>query len=271
MSLSRERLKSYAKLKQKKYRSLQKKFLVEGLRGIRDIVTEDEDGKLIDAVIHTADFSQHDLNEKLIITLRDRGVNVYEVTREDLQRMTETVTTQEVVAVVHQWGYKLDTVLHQMEPQLIVALDNIREPGNLGALIRTCDWFGVNALLLGKGTVEIWNPKVIRSAVGSMVHVPFVEDVDLPEMLPLLRSQGYFIGGTSVRGGVSISDAVPELPAVVIFGNEAEGISHDVLNTIDELLTIPKFGKAESLNVGVSAGVILSAIRFHSTNVSDGE
>ncbi len=271
MSLSRERLKAYAKLKQKKYRFLHKQFLVEGLHGIRDIVRADEDGKLIDAVIHTADFAKEEMNEKLIITLRHRGVKVYEVPKTDIERLSETVTNQEIVAVVHQWGFKLDTALHQMTPQLIVALDTVREPGNLGAIIRTCDWFGVNTLLLGKGTVEIWNPKVIRSAVGSIVHIPFVEDVDLPSTLPLLRSKGYFIGGTSVHGGVSIHDAVPELPAVIVFGNESDGISHEVLNTIDELLTIPKFGRAESLNVGVSAGVILSAIRLYASNDTEGK
>ncbi len=268
MTLSRERLKTYSKLKQKKYRSLYKQCIVEGIRGIRDIAAVDDEGKLIDAVLHTADFAESEMNEKLLITLRSRGVKVYEVPDEEINRISEMVTNQDIIAIVNQWSQTLDTILHQSTPQLIVATDNVREPGNLGALIRTSDWFGVDAFLLGKGSVEVWNPKVIRSAVGSMVHIPFVDEVDLAESLPVLRSLGYFIGGTSVRGGISIAEAVPSLPAVIIFGSEVDGISHEVLNTIDELLTIPKFGKAESLNVGVASGVILSAIRF---NVEDNQ
>ncbi len=264
MPLSRERLKTYAKLKQKKYRSLQKQCIVEGVRAIRDIVAADEDGYIIDAILHTPGFIHDEMHEKLVITVRERGAKVYEVGEKELERLTETVTNQDIIAIVNQWSTSIDTIVHQYAPRLIVAADSVREPGNLGALIRTCDWFGVDALLLGKGTVEVWNPKVLRAAVGSMVHLRFSEDVELEKELPLLRSQGYFIGGTSVHGGSSIADTIPAMPAVVVFGNEAEGLSHGVLNVIDELITIPKYGKAESLNVGVSAGVILSAIRFAS-------
>jgi len=266
MPLSRERLKLYAKLKQKKYRTLQKQCIIEGVRALRDIFASDEAGKLIDAVLYTPEFLTSDAHEKILITVRERGGKVYEVSPQDIERLTDTVTGQHVIGIVNQWSTTVDTIFHQSSPQLVVATDNIREPGNLGSLIRTCDWFGVDTLLLGAGTVDIWNPKVIRSTVGSMVHLPFVEDVDLEKELPILRSRGYFICGTSVHGGSSIEHVIPPMPVVILFGNEAEGISDEILNVIDDLITIPKYGKAESLNVGVSAGVILSAIRFHSAN-----
>lgn len=264
MSLSRERLKNYRKLKSKKYRTLYRQCLVEGVRAIRDIVVADESGKMIDAVLHPPGYAKNELGEKLFMIVRERGGKVYEVDPDDIRGLSDTVTSQNIIAVVNQWSTTIDTIVHQSAPRLIVATDAIREPGNLGALIRTCDWFGVDALLLGKETVDIWNPKVLRAAVGSMVHIPFVEDVDLRNELPALRSKGFFIAGTSVHGGTAITHMIPELPVVIIFGNEADGISDGVLNTIDELITIPKYGKAESLNVGIAAGVILSAIRFAS-------
>ncbi len=265
MPLSRDRLKLYTKLKQKKYRALQKQCIIEGVRALRDIIAADDEGKFIDAVLYTPDFLTTDVHEKLLITVRDRGGKVYEVSTQDIKRLTDTVTGQNVIGVVNQWSTTVDTIIHQSAPQLVVAADNIREPGNLGSLVRTCDWFGVDALLLGAGTVDIWNPKVLRTTVGSMVHVPFVEDVDLWRELPALRSRGYFICGTSIHGGSSIEHIIPPMPVVLIFGNEAEGISDRLLDIIDDLITIPKYGRAESLNVGVSAGVILSAIRFHSS------
>jgi RNA methyltransferase, TrmH family len=261
MPLSRERLKSYAKLKQKKYRSLRKQFLLEGMRAVRDIVADEERGNLIDAILYTPALLQDQLFEKMLIAARDRGTKTYEIPEKDLEKVGETVTGQGIVAVVNQWGSDLETVVRGSRKRLLVATDAIREPGNLGSIIRTCDWFGVDGLLFGAGTVEVWNSKVVRSAVGSMVHVPMVEDVDLASALPLLRSRGYRIVGTAVHGGRSIIDEPPGLPAVVIFGNEADGISDEVQRLLDDRITIPKYGRAESLNVGVAAGVILSRIR----------
>lgn len=267
MSLSRERLKFYSKLKQKKYRVMQKRFIVEGFRGVRDVILADREGALVEAVVHTSGFLDDEMNQKLLVTARDRGSRVYEVSPKEIGRLTETVTPQDVVAIVRMWSQPIDTILNRPEPLLVVASDNIREPGNLGALIRTCDWFAVDTLLLGRGSVEPWNPKVVRAAVGSMVHLPFIENVELATELPKLRSKGYSVVAASVRGGVSITESVPSLPTVIIFGNEAEGISEEVSGVIDQSITIPKCGNAESLNVGVAAGIILYSIRFR--NVKD--
>jgi RNA methyltransferase, TrmH family len=261
MPLSRERLKSYAKLKQKKYRSLQKQFLAEGMRAVRDIVADEEHGNLIDAILYTPALLKDQLFEKMLIAARERGAKTYELSEEELGRVSDTVTAQGVVGVVNQWGSDLETIVRGSRKRLLVAADAIREPGNLGSIIRTCDWFGVDGLLLGSGTVEVWNTKVVRSAVGSMVHVPMVEDVDLASALPLLRSRGYTIIGTTVHEGTSITGSRIGLPAVVVFGSEADGISPGVQDKLDERITIPRFGRAESLNVGVAAGVTLYHLR----------
>jgi RNA methyltransferase, TrmH family len=262
MSLSQSRLREYAKLKLKKYRTLRKQFIVEGVRGLTDVLDTPAAGRLIESVLYTSDFYTDNRHEILLRMIKDAGVQTYEVDTMTLDKLTGTVTNQNIIAIVNQWNTPIDAVLHRTEPQLIVAVDRVREPGNLGAIVRTCDWFGVDAILLGKDTVEIWNPKVVRSTVGSMVHVPFVEEVDLPVQFGTLKEAGYFIAGTDVRRGVSIADGAPVRPCVIILGSEAEGISPDILTVVDITVTIPGFGKAESLNVGVAAGVILSSIRF---------
>jgi RNA methyltransferase, TrmH family len=262
MPLSQSKIKEYAKLKQKKFRTLKKQFIVEGVRGITDLIASLSVEGWIESVLHTPDFVQNDRREKLIISLIESGAKNYEVDKKTLDKLAVTVTGQNIIAVVNQWSTPIEAVLHRTDPQLIVAVDRIREPGNLGALIRTCDWFGVDALLLGKDTVEIWNPKVVRSSVGSMTNVTFVEDVDLIVQLEKLKDAGYIIAGTDVRSGVSVAESPPEKPCVIVFGNEADGISLDIRDQVNTMITIPRFGKAESLNVGIAAGIILSVIRF---------
>jgi RNA methyltransferase, TrmH family len=263
MPLSRERLKTYAKLKQKKYRSLHKQCIIEGVRGIRDVLAADDSGVMIDAVLYTPAFLSDPMHERLLVAVREKGGKVYEVSAADIGRIGDTAENPGVLAVANQWSASTDELLNRGASGLAVAVDAVREPGNLGSLLRTCDWFGVDMVLLGTGTVEVWNPKVLRAAVGSMVHVPFAENVDLAQALPILNTRGYRILGTSGRGGTPVAEAAPAPPAAIVFGNEADGISGGVLGVVDEMITIPRYGRAESLNVGVSAGVILSAIRFN--------
>jgi RNA methyltransferase, TrmH family len=262
MLLSQSKFKEYSKLKQKKFRSLKRQFIVEGVRGITDLIASPDAEGLIESVLHTPEFGNNERREKLLVSLKDRGAKNYEVDKKTLDKLTETITGQDIIAVVNQWSTPMETVLRRTGPQLLVAVDRIHEPGNLGALVRTCDWFGVDAILLGKDSVEIWNPKVVRSSVGSMANVTFVEEVDLPVHLKTLKNTGYSITGTDVRAGVSVAESPPEKPCVIVFGSEADGISPDILREVDTMITIPRFGKAESLNVGIAAGIILSVIRF---------
>ena len=140
---------------------------------------------------------------------------------------------------------------------LLLGLDNIRDPGNLGTMIRTADAAGADGVLLSNGCVELFNLKVIRSTMGSVFHLPVIENLDFSEVIPDLKEDGFKIIVSEVHEGKDYTEVdYPEKTCIVI-GNEASGISKEILNLADERIKIPIFGKAESLNASVAAGILL--------------
>ena len=147
------------------------------------------------------------------------------------------------------------------EAVFIVALDEVGDPGNLGTILRTCDWFGVDAVLLSKGCVSLYNEKVVRSTSGSIFHLPIYEDVDLIKTLPELKNNGYTVIATGMDGELLTQTLLPN-KTVLVLGNEAHGVSDAVKKISDHQVSIPRFGNAESLNVGVACAVFLSQWRL---------
>ena len=146
---------------------------------------------------------------------------------------------------------------------LVVALDRVSDPGNVGTIIRTCDWFGADAVVLDRDTVEFTNPKLTRSTMGSMFHLPVYSDVDLPDIIAKAKKKGFTVYATTLAESKSIPTKFAG-KSIIILGSEAHGVRPELLRQADELLSIPKFGKAESLNVAISCGVILGSWRLSS-------
>ncbi len=150
---------------------------------------------------------------------------------------------------------------------IIVTLDSISDPGNLGAIIRTCDWFGVNSILISKESVDLYNPKVVQSTMGSLFHLPISNNIDLLESIHEAKNNGFKIIGTDVYGKNILSNKnvksnlVSGKKIMLIIGNEAHGISENIKKEIESFITIPKYGNAESLNAAVALGIILSGIK----------
>jgi TrmH family RNA methyltransferase len=137
---------------------------------------------------------------------------------------------------------------------LVLVLDRLQDPGNMGTIIRTADWFGIRHIYCSQDTVEVYNPKVVQSTMGSICRVA-VHYVELSSFLANIKGRRT-IYGTFINGK-SVYDLEPNLPAAVIIGNESQGISGDLLNQIDEKITIPRVNTgAESLNASVAAGII---------------
>jgi TrmH family RNA methyltransferase len=158
---------------------------------------------------------------------------------------------------------ELDAFLEKIggrEEGLIVAVDRISEPGNLGTIIRTCDWFGVDALLIGSGSVELTNPKVVRSTMGSLFHLPLFPNVDLSRTICDLKESGFTGYGATLEGNHSLCETRWKKKSLVVMGSEAWGIESSLLSEL-EGVQIPGYGQAESLNAGVATGIFLSAIR----------
>jgi len=247
---SAKKIKYYSSLRLKKYRTREKKFLAEGKRLVEELL---ESSLEVEAVFVTNDFSVK--HSDFIEKARQLSREFYEISTKELKKLSETENPQGIVAVgISPLEYKI------MPNGVVAALDDISEPGNLGTILRTCDWFGIENILLSPKTVEPFNPKVMRASMGAVFHLNIVQ-TDLTSELQKLKQEGFTIFATSLHGAnVFEMKAFPE-KSVLIFPNEAHGISETLSSVADEFLTIPKFGKIESLNVSAAAAIILSLIK----------
>ena len=141
----------------------------------------------------------------------------------------------------------------------IIILDKVSDPGNLGTIIRTADWFGVQNIILSEDSVDLYSPKVVRSTMGSIFHVKTIESTNIVQSIAGLKKKGYNIVALDIKGdSVANFESIPK--TAYIFGSESHGIRNTLLDLADKKITISGAGKAESLNVAVSAGILMSQL-----------
>jgi TrmH family RNA methyltransferase len=184
------------------------------------------------------------------------------VSPRELSEIADTVHAQGVLALVRTRDAGAEELIRAIPPPpLLVALDGIADPGNLGTIVRTCDWFGAGGILLGKTSVDIFNPKVIRSTMGGIFHLPVAPGVDLPAVLRTAKAGGYGIVVADPRGEAGEEGVTFPARTVLVFGSEAHGVSDDLSAIADTRVAIRRSGRGESLNVSVSCGILLAAYR----------
>ena len=231
-------------LSQRKGRAVQGRFLVEGEKMIREAMgcgLAIRDALLTEAHLGLAD------------ALEAAGARTFCVPEGLLAAVCDTKTPQGVCA-----SFDLPEPLPlEAAPDLIVALDGVQDPGNLGTIWRTADAAGFGALLCGGGCADALSPKVQRSAMGSGFRVPFMCAEDLPQALATLRRRGYTVVASDLRGADFYRRGEPGDRFVLVIGNEARGISDGVRASADMLLKLPMRGGAESLNAAVAAGILM--------------
>lgn len=255
--LTRQKIAEIKRLHQKKHRDAERKFIVEGWKNIEEAVTA---GWEIDTIVYDA---QKIENPKYLSALQRASRELFPAKSKELESISETVTSQGIIAVVPKPSEadRIETILHQHQ-MLIVVLDGITDPGNLGTIIRTCDWFGVNALVIGKNSVELYNPKVVRAAMGSLFHFPIIEETDLNNFLLTCRKEKISVYSTELTKSEDIRTVTFSQKTAIIIGSESHGVSAEVSSFADKKILIPHFGKAESLNAAMACGIILSRIRL---------
>jgi TrmH family RNA methyltransferase len=173
-----------------------------------------------------------------------------------LKQISGEEHSQGIIALVHQREGTFNANLIQ-SANLIIACDRVSDPGNLGTIIRNCDWFGVDMILLNQGCVSIYNEKVVRSTAGSIFHLNIFEDTNFCEMFLNLKSNSFKILAAALEGESINSEKVTN-KSVILLGSEAHGIDPQLLKQANKVLSIPRYGKAESLNVGVACGIFLA-------------
>lgn len=240
--LSKNQVKLIQKLHQKKYRNELNLFIVEGKKSINEFLQAGYTPQLLIATeAFTTSVSQH------LIT---------PVSKDELRKVSTLQNPDEGLAVFEQPKHK-----GILQEGVIVALDNVQDPGNLGTIIRLCDWFGVETLLCNTQTVDCYNPKVVQASMGSLTRVA-VHYLDLAAFLTTTALPVY----TMDLEGENLYTATFPKDCILILGNEANGISAEVRALSNEVITIPRFSKhqrTESLNVAMAGAIILSEVMGH--------
>lgn len=255
-------IKGVAKLTKKESRSETGLFLLEGPQGLKEALNRP---KLIEKIFATVSFEEK--YSELLTRARDSRVAVSIVSDAVLKELSDTTTPQGVVAVCQQFHVSLEEVVAN-KPKLIAFLAQIRDPGNAGTVLRAADAAGADAVVFSKGSVDIYNPKVVRSTTGSLFHLPFVIEVDISDSLGLFKAAGLRVLAADVSGDSlsSVSQSDLAEPTVWLFGNEAWGLEPEVAGLADRLVQVPIFGAAESLNLATAASVCLYASAFAQNN-----
>jgi len=238
--LSKSQIKLIKSLSQKKFRNKHQLFVVEGIKGIQEFLNSD-----FELVSLYTTNSEFDVPDKFVHTIDEKELN----------KISFLKTPQKALAVFK--------ILENKRPEindLTLILDGVRDPGNLGTIIRLCDWFGIENLICSLDTVDCYNPKVVQASMGSLARVKVFyralenflnENPEIP------------VFGTLLDGKNIYSEKLPQ-KAFIVMGNEANGISEEIKNRISQKITIPQFGKrreTESLNVATATSIILSEFR----------
>lgn len=248
MALTKNELKYYSSLLQKKYRKQEKKFIIEGKRLVEEALKSRYHCEII---IFTEEFRS--LNEDMLKLLKISGERVEVIKSSVFNKLSDTQHPQGIAAVF-DFCVKFPEI---KEESIVVALENISDPGNLGTILRNCDWFGVKSVILNSGCADVYNPKVLRASMGGIFNVKIFEEENFYDRLKSLKEKGYIVVCADMDGE-DLFEFITEGNSIITMCNEANGPTNDLLMIVDEKITIPKFGKVESLNVASASAVILS-------------
>ncbi|MDB2462527.1 RNA methyltransferase [Algibacter sp.] len=236
--LSKSQIKLITSLKQKKYRQKHGFFVVEGVKTITELLHSNLE---LYKLYTTTSFN---------FNAKDEVV----VSEQELKRISFLTTPNAALAI-----FKIPKPESINASGLIVALDAVRDPGNLGTIIRLCDWFGIKELVCSKETVDCFNPKVVQATMGSITRV----NINYVDLVPFLKTSNLPVYGAFMDGENVYKSKLPQ-NGILVMGNEANGVSIEVEGIITEKISIPRFGTlqaTESLNVATATAILLSEFR----------
>lgn len=254
-------IKHCKKLAVKKYREENRQFMIEGVRFVEEALMADIH---IVYCLYSKTLSGHRV-EVLLKSLNDRKIDVYTIEDGLMENICETSTPQGIVAVVEKKDCNMSEIINNSS--FIIAIDRIQDPGNLGTIIRTAHAAGADGIILSEGTVDLFSPKVLRSTMGSIFHIPVVCNSDIVEDLDKLKNEGFCIYAASLNSSAPYYQEDYRNKTVIVIGNEANGIDSSIMIHTDRLIKIPMPGKAESLNVAVAAGILMFEIVKHRRDI----
>ena len=232
-SINNEFVKETAKLKEKKYRDITNTFLIEG----EHLVKEARKNNLIKSIIVLEDYVYETDLEKIVVT------------KEVMKKLSDNPSIPRIMAIVEK--KESDKIGNK-----VIILDRLQDPGNLGTIIRSAVAFGFDTLILSDDTVDLYNPKVIRSTQGMLFNLN-IKRSNVINVINFLKEKNYLILGTKVTGGTCVKDYCVNKKFALVIGNEGQGISSEVLDLCEDYLYINMNKKCESLNAGVAASILM--------------
>lgn len=247
--LTKNQLKYYSSLLTKKQRHEEKKFLVEGPKLILEAL---ESGYRCATVFALNEIENDDFMNRI----QKHKMEIEFIKPQEFEKLCDTKNPQGVVGV---FNFKHHSTRDYTNQKFVVALENISDPGNMGTILRNCDWFGVKNILLNRNCAEIYNPKVIRASAGSLFHLNISMEEDLINLLSERKKLGYKILCADLKGENLYNFNYRE-KLILVLANEANGPTEELLSVSDLRITIPRKGNAESLNVACASAVILSEL-----------
>ncbi len=248
-SKDNESIKAIRKLKEKKYRDISNEYIIEGIKLIQEAIQEKAKIKTI-VVCDDCKTTGGIPNDILYEIAK---YNCIYVNEKVFNLITDVSNPQGILAVIEKNSSESEI---DYKEDLIVVLDNIQDPGNLGTILRTLDSIGLKQIILSKESADGYSPKVVRSTMGAIFRVKIIESDNLEKTIKEIKKHKFKVYATSLENSKSIYE-VDYTKSAIIIGNEANGVSKTLLDIADERIKIPMLGKTESLNASVATGIVL--------------
>ena len=237
--ISKNQIKQICSLQHKKFREQYQQFIIEGSRCLTSALSA---GSKIDSIIYTKSYAQN--NPNLINGFGTIPQTI--VSDDELKKLSPSTSPSGLMAICHMIHYS-----SRNQHKNLIYLDQISDPGNMGTILRTASWFGMDQIALSPGCIDIYNPKVVRSAMGAHFHLSWIGELTFNEL------DDYTLLGADQRG--ETIDTLNQIPKkwALIMGSEAHGLSKETRSLLNRSVSISKIGEGESLNVGVAMGILL--------------
>lgn len=255
-SKDNERVKYTKSLLKSKNRQKESKFIIEGYRILTLAIECNAD---LDYVFINETFEDKQEHKNFLNILEEKNIKIFKTTNKIFNELIDTENTQGILGVVRFKERKIEHNIKN-EDKFILILDRIQDPGNMGTIIRTADAAGVDAIITLKGCVDIYNPKVIRSTMGSIFDMNIISCTQ-EECLRELKSKGFNIVSSYLNTNNYYHETNYENKVALVIGNEANGVNDELINESDILVKIPIYGNAESLNAAISSAILMYEIK----------
>lgn len=248
-SKDNELIKHIKKLKDKKYRDENNEYIIEGVKLIEEAVKEK--AKIKKVIICEDTTRTYEIPRQVMLEIAKYDCAY--VTDKIFNTITQVTNPQGIMAIIEK---SVENKEIDYKQDIIVVLDDVQDPGNLGTILRTVDSIGLNQIIVSKETADVFNPKVVRSTMGAIFRIRIIECENLVQSIKDMRKHHFKLMVTSLQTDNSIYD-IDFNKKIIVIGNESNGVSREIQDMADEKAKIPMLGKTESLNASVAAGVVM--------------